>query len=50
MLEDLKDAARECYDLAFRLGWYSLEQAEEEKVEEKLNCLEKELKTLESGE
>ena len=50
MLEDLKDAARECYDLAFRLGWYSLESAEEEKVEEKLNCLEQELKTLESGE
>ena len=33
MLEDLKDAARECYDLAFRLGWYSLEPAEEEKID-----------------
>lgn len=50
MLEDLKDAARECYDLTFRLGWYSLEKAEETKIEEKLNCLEEELKTLESGE
>lgn len=50
MLEDLKDAARECYDLAFRLGWYSIEKAEETKIEEKVTCLEQELQTLESGE
>ncbi len=50
MLEDLKDAARECYDLAFRLGWYSIEAAEETKIEEKITCLEQELQTLESGE
>ncbi|MCI8588631.1 MAG: spore coat protein [Bacilli bacterium] len=48
MMEDLKDAARECYDLAFRLGWYSLEEAEETKIQEKINCLESELQTLEN--
>ena len=50
MLEDLKDAARESYDLAFELGWYTLEKAEENKIQEKLNCLEKEFQTLTSGE
>lgn len=50
ILEDLKDAARECYDLAFRLGWYSLEAADETKINEKLNCFEQEFQALENGE
>lgn len=47
LLEDTKDAARECYDLSFRLGWYSLEEAEQQKVDEQIEKLEKQLQSLE---
>lgn len=50
LLEDSKDAARECYNLMFEYGWYTLEEAEEQKVNEKINCLEQKLTELSSKE
>ena len=38
MFEDTKDIARECYNLMIEYGWYSLEEAEANKVNEKINC------------
>ena len=40
MFEDVKDAARTCYDLMFEKGWYQLEAAEEQKIGMKLNELQ----------
>lgn len=48
-LEDSKDAARECYDLNFKLGWYSIEEAEDTKVQEKITCFEQELQSLDNN-
>ena len=50
LLEDTKDAAREAYNLMFEYGWYSLEEAEEEKVNQKISCLEEKLKEIETEE
>lgn len=47
LLEDTKDAAREAYNLMFQYGWYTLEEAEEQKVNDKINCLEQKLTELE---
>ena len=47
MLEDTKDVAREAYNLAFEYGWYTLEEAEEQKVSDKIQCLEQKLNELE---
>ncbi len=49
LLEDTKDAAREAYNLMFQFGWYTLEEAEETKVEEKITCLEQKLNDLGIG-
>jgi len=46
LFEDTKDAARECYNLMFQYGWYTLEEAEEQKVNEKINCFTQELTDL----
>lgn len=46
LLEDSKDAAREAYNLMFQNGWYTLEEAEEQKVSEKINCFNQELTEL----
>ena len=43
LFEDTKDAARELYNLMFEKGWYTLEEAEEKKVTEKINCLTQKL-------
>lgn len=43
LFEDTKDAARECYNLMFQNGWYTLEEAEEQKVNEKINSFTQEL-------
>lgn len=43
MFEDIKDKQRELFELAFKKGWYSLEQAEEQKItaayNKHLNCM-----------
>lgn len=46
MFEDTKDLARECYNLMFEYGWYTLEEAEEQKVNEKINCFNKKISEL----
>lgn len=46
LLEDSKDAARELYNLMFQNGWYTLEEAEEQKVNEKINCFTQKLTDL----
>lgn len=46
LLEDSKDAAREAYNLMFEYGWYTLEEAEEQKVNDKINCLTQKLTEL----
>ncbi len=43
LLEDTKDAAREVYNLMFENGWYVLEEEEEQKVTDKIHCLEQKL-------
>lgn len=50
LLEDTKDAAREAYNFMFQYGWYTLEEAEEAKVTEKINSLEQKLTELGIGE
>lgn len=50
IFEDTKDMAREIYTLMFKNGWYTLEKAEENKIEEKLSCFQNELNDLESME
>jgi len=47
LMEDAKDAARECYNLMFEFGWYTVEKAEENKVQQKLNCFLQKLSDLE---
>lgn len=49
LLEDTKDAAREAYNLMFENGWYTLEEAEEQKVNDKITCLEQKLVELQMG-
>lgn len=46
--EDTKDAARDLYDLMFKNGWYTLEKAQETKIQEKVSCFETELNDLNS--
>lgn len=46
LLEDTKDIAREIYNLMFQYGWYTLEEAEEEKVTEKVNCFTQKLEEI----
>ena len=39
MLEDSKDMARELYNLMFKNGWYSLEEIDNTKLDNKINTL-----------
>ena len=50
LLEDSKDAAREAYNLMFKKGWYILEEAEMNKVTEKITTLEQKLTDIETNE
>lgn len=43
MLEDSKDMARELYNLMFKNGWYSLEEIDNTKLNDKINSLEQKL-------
>ncbi len=36
LFKDIKGMQRELYNLIFKKGWYSLEKAEEQKIDEKL--------------
>lgn len=46
MYETVAALERRTYELMFRNGWYELEQAEEQKINEKLNMLSTELQDL----
>lgn len=48
MFTDTKDLAREAYNLMFQNGWYSLEQAEEQKIMSKQNDCTLKMKQLEN--
>lgn len=50
LLEDSKDIARELYNLMFQYGWYQLEEAEENKILDKVNCFDKKLTELKQGD
>ncbi len=46
MFNDTKKISRELYDLMFQKGWYSLEKAEDVKIEEKYNELQGKMQQL----
>ncbi len=48
MFNEISGIQREIYNLMFKKGWYELEEANDNKIEEKLNNLEQEFKDLES--
>ena len=50
IFEDTKDMSRDIYNLMFKNGWYTLEKAEENKIQEKLSCFQSELNDLENME
>lgn len=49
MFSEIKDLARETFNLAFKLGWYPLEKAEVVKIEQKHNELTTKLTELETN-
>lgn len=44
--EEIMSLEREAYELMFRNGWYSLEVAEQQKIDEKYNTLSTEYQDL----
>lgn len=48
MFNEISNIQREGYNLMFKKGWYELEEAKDNKIEEKLNTFEQEFKELES--
>ena len=47
--EDTKDMARDIYNLMFKNGWYTLEKAEDTKIQEKINCFQTEMNDLQNN-
>lgn len=50
MYDEISDIQRQLYNLMFKKGWYCLEMAEENKIMEKLNKLNEEVKELSTNE
>lgn len=46
VFNEIKNLQREVFELSFRKGWYSLEKAENSKIEEKYNNLNQEFTDL----
>lgn len=46
IFSEISKLQREAYEMMFIRGWYTLEKEENNKIEEKLTCLEKELHEL----
>lgn len=44
--ETIKDLQRDIYEIAFRYGWYSLEQADNTKINEEFNKLNNKFSNL----
>lgn len=49
LFEDTKDMARDLYNLSFKNGWYTLEKADDNKIQEKINCFQTEMNDLETN-
>lgn len=49
MFNDVSELQREIYNLMFKKGWYQLEVAEDNKIEQKINSLSEELSQLEGN-
>lgn len=49
MFDDASDMQRQLYNMMFKKGWYSIEAAQDTKIDEKLNMLEQELPQLENN-
>lgn len=47
--EDVKEAGRDLYELAFKKGWYSLEKETPEKISTKYNELQQKYNDLETS-
>ena len=50
MFEDVSRLQRQIYNLMCKKGWYCLETAQEDKINQKLNMLEQEFPQLEINE
>jgi len=48
--KDIKNAQRKLFELIFKNGWYVLEQAEQNKIDEKITELNTKLEELNSNE
>ncbi len=46
MFENTKDAAREVYEVMFQNGWYSLEEEDSNKINQKIDEMTQQLKEL----
>ena len=46
MFNDVSTLQRDIYNLMFKKGWYQLEMAQDNKIQEKLNCLTNEISQL----
>lgn len=44
--ETIKDLQRDLFEIAFRYGWYSLEEAETNKIQEEYNKLNQQFQNL----
>ena len=44
--ETIKDLQRDLYEIAFRYGWYSLEQAEDNKISQEYQTLNQKFQNL----
>lgn len=49
MFDDASDMQRQIYNMMFKKGWYSIETAEDTKIDEKLSMMEQELPQLENN-
>ena len=50
LIKDIKDAQRKLFELIFKNGWYTLEQAEQNKIDEKVNEFNTKLEDLNMNE
>ena len=46
LTNDIKDTQRKLFELVFKNGWYTLEQAEQKKIDEKITELNTKLEEL----
>ena len=48
--ETIKDLQRDLFEIAFRYGWYSLEEAEDNKITEEYQKLNQKIQSLNCGD